>query len=177
MGIGFAKSTDFAPGRVVKPNQILAVGQQILRGDYPRVLYWLNEMNNQYPGSVLPADLWEENRTCWGFGDGISTIQVPDLRGYFPRWLDLGAGVDQDRVGLGLQNKPGFGQPMEVQEHNHINGNYNRLLLNDGAGTATGADNDPTKIQPNITHSGIILPFGGKETRPINEGELPIVNL
>jgi len=177
MSIGYKFCTQITPGRVVGPNQIVAIGQTILRSEHPRVLDTLLRMNAAYPGSVASSTDWPNDRSRWGFGNGTTTIQVPDLRGRFPRWLDLGAGIDQDRVQDGLQNMPGSGQAMDVQAHNHNNGGNDRLLAYTGQGTAISFDNDPTGSQPDLRFSLPILPYGGKETRPINECELPLVNL
>lgn len=35
--------------------------------------------------------------TTWGAGDGSTTFNIPDLRGVFPRFLDLGAGRNSGR--------------------------------------------------------------------------------
>jgi len=44
------------------------------------------------------ANLFANIGTTYGAGDGSSTFQIPDLRGYFIRSLDMGAGVDSGRT-------------------------------------------------------------------------------
>lgn len=171
--MGYDKVGLIVPGRLPGANQIIAQGQTLLRSDYPRLLDYITRLNAAYPGVVANAAQWPSNKTLWGFGDGSTTIQVPDLRGYFPRWLDLGAGIDADRVDSNLQNKPGSSQPMEVQEHNHDTGEYNQLLKSNGQQTATSTD--PGAGQPNILSSNPISAYGGSETRPINSAELPLI--
>lgn len=178
MSIGYRFSTQLIPGRLIGPNQILAAGQLILRSDFPRVLDRLNQMNAAYPGSVVSAEDWENDKSRWGFGDGVNTIQVPQLLGRFLRWLDMGAGLDADRIAAGLQNIPGTGQGMQVQLHNHTNLNANRILEFTGQGTETNYDPaQPGSSEPDLSFSRTLTAFGGSETRPINGAELPIINL
>lgn len=42
-------------------------------------------------------DLFLVIGTTWGAGDGSTTFNIPDLRGVFPRFLDLGAGRNSGR--------------------------------------------------------------------------------
>ena len=175
MSIGYKFTTQLTPGRIIGPNQIIAAGQLISRTDFPRVLDRLNQMNTLYPGSVVSAEDWESDKGRWGFGDGVNTIQVPLLLGRFSRWLDMGTGVDVDRIAEGLQNIPGSGQGMQVQSHNHTNNEFNRLLKQDGSWTIDEWDN--TGGQPNLGFSGTLQPYGGNETRPTNAAELPLINL
>lgn len=186
MSVGYRLAGTIDIGRLAGPNQIIAQGQLLLRSEHPRILDYITRLNAAYPGTVLSASDWSGNRTFWGFGDGSTTIQVPDLRGYFPRWLDLGAGIDADRVASGLQNKGGSGQGMKVEEHNHLppNAKFNKLVASanepDGEGghfTAAifgGTYNDG---RPKVNATGQLQPYGGSETRPINVGELPLLNL
>lgn len=174
MPLGWGNIGHIVAGRLAGPNQIIAQGQTLLRADYPRLLDYLNRLNTFYPGAVVNAAQWNTNKTLWGFGDGATTIQVPDLRGYFPRWLDLGAGVDADRVSSGIQNKPGSPEGEQVKQHNHNTGDANRLLTVSGQGTATGYD-PGSASEPDLRFSTIISAYGGTETRPINAAELPLI--
>jgi len=53
-------------------------------------------------GSVISrttyAALFAAIGTTFGAGDGSTTFKLPDMRGYFPRAFDDGAGVDSARV-------------------------------------------------------------------------------
>lgn len=175
--LGYDRIGQIVPGRLVGANQIIGQGQTILRSDYPRVLDYLNRLNTAYPGVVLSAGSWPSAKTYWGFGNGTTTIQVPDLRGYFPRWLDLGAGVDADRVSSGLQNKPGSGEAQQIQLHDHAAGASSGQVFikrdtvnrNQGIGLNTVGGNSREYME-NATQS-----TGGSETRPLNSGELPLI--
>jgi hypothetical protein len=172
--MGYDKVGHIVPGRLPGANQIIAQGQTVLRADYPRLLDYITRLNAAYPGVVANAATWPANKTLWGFGNGTTTIQVPDLRGYFPRWLDLGAGVDADRNSSGLASKPGSSEPMAVQLHNHTDGDFNRILraINEGTGTSF----DPgLPNEPDLRTSTPMLPYGGTETRPVNAAELPLI--
>lgn len=175
--MGYDKVGLIVPGRLPGANQLIAQGQTVLRSDYPRLLDYINRLNAAYPGVVVNAAQWATNKTLWGFGDGSTTIQVPDLRGYFPRWLDLGAGIDVDRNNSGIGSKPGSAQADAVRSHNHSNSGYDRLLTYSGQGTATGFDPATGATEPDLRSSLPISPYGGSETRPINSAELPLINV
>jgi microcystin-dependent protein len=60
--------------------------------------------NNKYilcDGQALSRDTHKDLflviGTTWGAGDGSTTFNIPDLRGVFPRFLDLGAGRNSGR--------------------------------------------------------------------------------
>lgn len=62
------------------------------------------------------ADLFAAIGTTFGAGDGTTTFNVPDLRGYFPRGFDDGRGVDSGRAfgstqgaGVGTHTHPFWG--------------------------------------------------------------------
>lgn len=76
--------------------------------------------------------------------------------------------------------------------HNHKNGNYDRLLKFDGDNTATGFDGDDNGAEPNIRYTGTMLDAGNHnhtvignttnngsttETRPINYGVNYIIKI
>lgn len=172
--MGYDRVGHIVPGRLPGANQIIAQGQTLLRSDYPRLVDYITRLNATYPGSVLNAVQWASNKTYWGFGDGSTTIQVPDLRGRFPRWLDLGAGLDADRVTAGTQNKPGSPEDGAVEEHNHTTGEFNRLLRANGQGTGTSFDPGGAN-EPDLRTSAEMSDYGGSETRPTNAAELPLI--
>lgn len=179
MSLGYNQVGHIIPGRLAGANQLIAQGQTVLRADYPRLLDYITRLSAAYPGSVLNAAQWSSNKTRWGFGDGSTTIQVPDLRGYFPRWLDLGAGVDADRVDDNLQNIPGSGEEAAVESHSHApNADYNKLLReSDGLphDTAATFGGSRSSSWPYIADFGTMISYGGSETRPINSAELPLI--
>ena len=42
--------------------------------------------------------------TSYGAGDGSTTFNIPDARGYFPRFLDDGKGIDPGRANGSIQS-------------------------------------------------------------------------
>ena len=56
------------------------------------------EMNGAEVSRTLYSSLFSVIGTQYGAGDGSTTFSLPDVRGYFPRFLDSGAGVDTGRT-------------------------------------------------------------------------------
>ncbi|WP_324723864.1 phage tail protein [Lelliottia sp. JS-SCA-14] len=54
--------------------------------------------NGMAVSRVTYARLFSRIGTLYGAGDGISTFNLPDMRGEFTRYLDNGRGVDQGRT-------------------------------------------------------------------------------
>lgn len=170
-------------GYMVGPNQLVCEGQLISRADYPRITDWLTRFAAA-GGTVLNEASWATNQTLWGVGDGSTTLRVPNLRGYFMRYLDLGAGIDIDRENSGIDDRAGSAQAGAVESHNHIgpDPNFNKLVRaanqggpsNTTAAIFTGSINDD---RPRADHTGSIVAYGGTETRPINVALLPIMNI
>ena len=89
--------------------------------------------------------------TTFGTGDGSTTFNLPDLRGYFARGWDDGRGIDTGRVF-------GSSQEDDFKSHSHIwNGGGNVQLVNAG-----GINVPATGWNGNTSMTG------GTETRPKN---------
>lgn len=58
------------------------------------------------------AGLFEAIGTTFGAGDGVTTFNIPDMRGEFVRGLDDGRGIDPGRL-------LGSGQAAMLEAHNH----------------------------------------------------------
>lgn len=96
------------------------------------------------------ATLFSAIGTTFGVGDGSSTFNLPDMRGYFVRGWDHGRGVDSGRTF-------GSAQSDDFASHTHTvpaNGN-NPSFGQQGTGSGP--------ITPQITSA-----TGGSETRPKN---------
>lgn len=154
----------------ILPNMVEANGQILNRADYPRL--W--EFAQSIPGG-LPTDAqWLAGisgqslafRGCFSHGNTSTTFRVPDLRAMFIRALDNGRGIDFGRV----SNVPGGYEKDEVIAHNHINGQYDRLMRYAGGNNTTSTGADFTIGEPDIYNSAVIQPYGGAETRPKNVG-------
>jgi len=98
------------------------------------------------------ATLFASIGTTFGSGNGSTTFNIPDLRGYFPRGWDDGAGVDSGRA-------IGSSQADDFKSHQHfISGFGNGSDLNGGPLADSG-------VRPAVYTSSAA---GGTETRPKN---------
>lgn len=171
-------------GGIAGPNQIYASGQVISRSEYPAVLDYLIALNTQFPGSVLSSG-WESNKTQWGWGDGSTTIQVPLLDGSFPRFLDLGAGVDADRNTADKENIVNSAQDWATVDHTHgISDNTSDVMIArkpGGPGGGFGLNSSPGGWEKALTHNtvGSNIPSDNlsTEVRPGNVGLPAIINV
>jgi microcystin-dependent protein len=115
------------------------------------------------------ATLFSTIGTTFGSGDGSTTFNVPDMRGYFPRGWDNGAGVDPGRT-FGSTQADGFASHnhgVTDPQHTHT------YSASNGAGGGTfllGSPNQaPGTATTNAASTGItIQSTGGTETRPKN---------
>jgi len=121
-----------------------------------------------WPSSVIPAGWMECNgaalprthalfavlSTVWGVGDGVTTFNIPDLRGQFIRGWDHGKGVDTGRT---------FGSSQDDTFKSHTHGHLatTGAYLFDGTYLATATDTD-TGSTVNMSSTGDV------ETRPKN---------
>lgn len=133
------------------------------------------------------SELFAYLGTAFGSGDGISTFNLPDYRGMFPRFWDNGAGVDPGRNIGTVQNQ-------SIQQHNHY-----LPTATSGAGVevwgfkdATGSEvwskalidrfvvgTESSTTYPNpLYKDGLTagtLGTWGSETRPVNISILPCI--
>lgn len=123
---------------------------------------------------------------AWGAGNGVSTFNLPDLRGEFIRGVDRGRGVDPDRAFASSQasdNKEHThtGEAAAAGNHSHP---YNVVGLSagailqgyvSGAGWAAVAVGDNTTTAGAHTHALTISDEGGAEARPRNVAMLPCI--
>lgn len=96
------------------------------------------------------ADLFQVVGTSFGIGNGITTFNLPDLRGEFIRGWDNGKGTDAGR------NLGSF-QADEIRAHNHVG------VSGPPTGGLSGGGNRGTNTGTYTTNS-----TGGDETRPRN---------
>jgi microcystin-dependent protein len=78
--------------------------------------------DGQEVSRTLYAELYAVIGTTWGAGDGVTTFNVPDFRGYVPRGWDNGRGIDPGRV---------FATAQDDQNKAHTH-----LIPGEGGGTA-----------------------------------------
>lgn len=110
---------------------------------------WLIADGSAVSRVIYPA-LFSAVGTKFGPGDGVTTFNLPDLRGEFIRGWDNGRGIDPNR-------KFGTWQADELRKHSHL------LPMSP---VTTGADNNLSLMR----HSGSMNSgeTGGSETRPRN---------
>lgn len=138
------------------------------------------------------SDLFNILGIMYGNGDGSSTFNIPDMRGYFLRGHDNGAGNDPDAAsrtdrGDGTTGDyVGTKQANENKAHNHTassntTGNHHHTLndiwiLTNAAGTANYQGTGGTHLFSNSyisyagdhSHTITVNSNGGNESRPIN---------
>jgi microcystin-dependent protein len=150
------------------------------------IIAWAGPINDQMPppkGWLLcdgkPASRTDNARlfqaigTVWGVGDGVTTFNVPDLRGRFLRGVDGGSGRDPDRGARGASNMGGNTgdavgtvQDQQLAAHTH---DYYAFLHVQADHAFPNHYNQTGDFSFNIG-TATTTPSGGGETRPINAG-------
>lgn len=131
------------------------------------------------------AALFAKLGTAYGTGDGSTTFNLPDMRGYFPRAWDDGRGVDSGRALGSTQASQNLshghtGTALSAGAHNHTTQFAREKILgaftNDpNQGNAVLGDEVSDGYQPMVTdtyaahtHTLSIAASGGSEARPVN---------
>ncbi|MNJ42188.1 Phage Tail Collar Domain protein [compost metagenome] len=109
------------------------------------------------------AALFARIGTIYGAGDGVSTFNLPNARGRFPRFFDDGRGIDPGRV-------LGSDQGDEIRSHNHAassaaNGGHTHSAWTDAQGEHT---HQVKEGAVGTDGSGEWLTSGDDMTRDIN---------
>lgn len=115
---------------------------------------WL-KCNGAAVSRTTYSALFAKIGTVYGSGNGTTTFNLPDLRGYFVRGYDDGRGVDASRVF-------GSAQDDELAEHSHSE--HTNEFVTQVVQSGTGS-NTSRKTNTLIQDSGNT---GGDETRPKN---------
>lgn len=133
---------------------------------------WL-ECTGQAVSRSTYSQLFTLLGTTYGPGDGATTFNVPDYRGFFLRGWDHGAGRDPDAAGRGAispsaiaGDNPGSGQTSALQQHTH------NTFVPSWDATAS-RDGDPPYATDNpgaiSASAGVNAPVPtSTETRPLN---------
>lgn len=123
------------------------------------------------------AALFSAIGTAFGAGDGITTFNIPDLRGEFVRGLDDGRGVDTGRILSNTsqenQNKSHSHTGTAASAGTHAHSIDCRAAAGegpDGVGATSGASGGTyaTASAGGHTHSVTTVTEGGAEARPRN---------
>jgi microcystin-dependent protein len=149
---------------------------------------WL-ECNGAAVSRSTYARLFAVIGTTFGAGNGTTTFNLPDVRGYFMRGWDNGRGVDTGRV-FGSNQAAAFASHthtgttgVESNGHSHTtstnayfgaNSSGNRGFSSGDSfgGFASFGTGD---VSATHTHSFTTAATGGTETRPINVALLPVI--
>jgi hypothetical protein len=159
------------------PNGIVAQVAYFARQTAPSG--WL-VCNGQAVSRTTYSTLFSAIGSLWGGGDGVTTFNLPDLRGEFIRGWDAGRGVDEGRTFASQQTD-------SIESHGHIfddirwseiSGSYTyndpqlgTISVGPGAGSNRGTDYDNGAhfLQHGTYNTGI------HETRPRNVAMLPCI--
>ena len=146
-------------------------------------LYWPVGLILPYGGESVPTGWFECNgaaisrttysalytaiATLWGVGNGTTTFNIPDLRGYFVRGWDNGAGNDPDAASRTGGDHVGSSQADAVKAHTHtfVGVNVNQ--------PATGTIFSAPVVGGGVTF--VSNSTGGNETRPKNKYVMYII--
>lgn len=121
------------------------------------VPYGYLECNGSAVSRTGYPDLFSYLGTAYGVGDGVTTFNVPDLRGEFIRGWDHGKGTDTGRAIASFQAD-------EFKSHQH------NLSVDTTAGIFdyNGAEGSRYKLSGSAQAGSGTLLTGGAETRPRN---------
>lgn len=156
-----------------------------LRSVYPRTWNFIQRLKVAQPAAVVSGAAWEATPTMWGEGDGSTTFNFPYKAGYFPRYLDPNGDIDDDRFDDGEGNLPGSTEDPAIGSHTHAGMDAD----NTAHDSSSLPHNDAQKLLVNIDNRGRHghgpvqgVTVGANvnasyETRPINIGELPLINI
>lgn len=140
-------------------------------GLYSRTTYAALWVFAQASGNIVADGSWQQG--MFSTGDLSTTFRIPDLRGYFPRGWDDGAGVDVGRAIGTLQADLFAAHAHTITDPTHAHNltNGRNLGVNLGGGTAYVGD-PGTPVGAATTQAaatGITINnTGGTETRPKN---------
>jgi hypothetical protein len=164
-------------GRKAGKNTKTLDGTTFNRADLPRLTKFALSLDNGPFGSGIVADAtWLSNpgsqplyRALFSYGNGTTTMRLPDERGMFDRYLDLARGIDNDRI----YNFAGGYEKDEILAHAH---GFKRGL--DSKGGASGVlvlSQDDNGANGHGWDERNTYNYGGSETRPKNIGKIPLI--
>lgn len=149
---------------------------------------WLKR-NGAAVSRTTYAALFARIGTLWGAGDGSTTFNLPDARGYFDRAWDDARGIDPSRAfatNQATQNQSHghSGTALAAGAHSHTS-TFVREMIDSpitGAGNAVLGDQLGDGYQPvgtdvagAHTHTLSIANSGGNESRPPNQAYLACI--
>jgi hypothetical protein len=165
-------------GRKIMKNTMIGNGQLVNRADVPR----LTDFALSLGAGIIEDYNWLSNpggspiySGCYSYGNTISTLRLPDERGMFDRYLDLGRGVDNDR----LYNYAGGYEKDALIDHSHpiprgdsYTGSSDMVAGIVGGGQHGNRQTDAKTGSPKDSLGNSIA---GSETRSKNIGKIPLI--
>lgn len=142
------------------------------------------EANGAAVSRTTYATLFTLIGTTYGSGDGATTFNLPDLRGYFVRGWDNGRGVDTGRVFgsnqvemIGPHDHTFVGSPLSGHTHTFVIGdNGSSAGPHQGSGGYQGSEvTKNTGSTSGGTPAGTINNNSGTENRPVNIALFPCI--
>lgn len=120
-------------GVLLNKNQLIADGaagssNELLRSEYVRLFRIVSQMSS---GVSASKTAWLSNKTTFHLGNGTTTFGIPDLRGWFPRFMDLSANIDADRNAASKGSIPLDAQTDAYKNHDHATHGKGKI---DGSG-------------------------------------------
>lgn len=120
-------------------------GQAVSRAEYPRLFAYLGE--------------------AYGNGDGSTTFNLPDYRGYVKRDTDDGAGVDPDRGSRTNRGDGTTGDNVGTKQQDELKAHNHTFPSNTSSG---GSNTVNTKLNSTTDSPTTTASTGGNETRMKN---------
>ncbi len=115
--------------------------------------------------------------TRYGAGDGFTTFNLPDVRGYFPRFQTLASGRDPN-VGSRINRPDGATTDNPGTTQNDMYGSHNHIYSAgaNGGGVPPASSDAVYEQFSNQTYSISSIGYtGGNETRPKNINLLGVI--
>lgn len=121
------------------------------------------------------ANLFAKIGTTYGVGDGATTFNLPDFRGYFPRAWDDGRGIDSGRVFGSTQADQNLSHTHTTDSqgsHSHSlsqgSGSGSQTAVGQQSGYGSVANTWSGKMSSAGAHTHTAGADGGAEARPKN---------
>lgn len=152
-------------------NTLIRNGQIVNRQDVPRLAEFMLSLvdgQERVGDATWLSDPFGQPkyRGLYSTGNGTTTMRLPDDRGMYDRYLDLGRGIDTGR----LHNYAGGYEPDDIKAHSHTQKVY--TAINNGGRRPVGYRD----TQDDLGDSGVSTGSTGiAENRVKSNAKLPLV--
>jgi hypothetical protein len=168
-------------GRKQMRNTAILNGSIINRADMPRLAKFALSLTT---GQAIVTDTtWLSDpsgipiyRGCFSLGNGATTLRLPDERGLFDRYLDMGRGLDNSRY----HRTAGGYEADEIKSHRHTGIEGDTTAHNSGSSAANGSfqllvNTGDSRLGHGTITNGQTGLTGGNESRPKNISKIPLI--